>query len=148
MFFCKIKWSFPQRRVHYVQYQYFYFTFFLFAYTLNAPPAAAYGLDQPPHLGRSSRPTVTVRRCRFTHGCSGLGSFRRLRNDLFCVDCDVKHYSVHAGSFNVINQTLPPGFRSLPFLCPKLCTFIPHLSATFSDLQQYLVVRIMQYMYV
>jgi len=27
--FCK-KWTFPQRRVHYVQYQYFYFTFYLF----------------------------------------------------------------------------------------------------------------------
>jgi len=27
-FFVK-KWTFPQRRVHYVQYQYFYFTFYL-----------------------------------------------------------------------------------------------------------------------
>jgi len=37
VFFCKKvengrckKWTFPQRRVHYVQYQYFYFTFYLF----------------------------------------------------------------------------------------------------------------------
>ena len=30
------KWTFPQRRVHYVQYQYFYFAFYLFA--ANAPP--------------------------------------------------------------------------------------------------------------
>jgi len=44
VFFVK-KWTFPQRRVHYVQYQYFYFTFYLFgkgvrrAYAPNAPPA-------------------------------------------------------------------------------------------------------------
>ena len=42
VFFAK-KWTFPQRRVHYVQYQYFfYFTFYLFggedAYVPNAPP--------------------------------------------------------------------------------------------------------------
>jgi len=46
-FFCKKsgkcgvvkKWTFPQSRVHYVQYQYFYFTFYLFggAYAPNAP---------------------------------------------------------------------------------------------------------------
>ena len=29
VFFVK-KWTFPQRRVYYVQYQYFYFTFYLF----------------------------------------------------------------------------------------------------------------------
>ena len=36
------KWTFPQRRVHYVQYQFlFYFTFYLFggASASNAPPA-------------------------------------------------------------------------------------------------------------
>ena len=36
VFFCKKKWTFPQRRVHYVQYQ--YFLFYLFggsAYTPN-----------------------------------------------------------------------------------------------------------------
>ena len=40
-FFFVKKWTFPQRRVHYVQYQYFYFTFYLFggAYAPNAPPA-------------------------------------------------------------------------------------------------------------
>jgi len=40
MWGCK-KWTFPQSRVHYVQYQYFYFTFYLFggAYAPNAPPA-------------------------------------------------------------------------------------------------------------
>jgi len=33
------KWTFSQSRVHYVQYQYFYFTFYLFggAYAPNAP---------------------------------------------------------------------------------------------------------------
>ena len=37
--FCK-KWTFPQRRVYNVQYQYFYFTFYLFGgeYAPNAPP--------------------------------------------------------------------------------------------------------------
>ena len=43
---CKKKWTFPQRSVHYVQYQYFFnFTFYLFgaAYAPNAPPA--YGPD-------------------------------------------------------------------------------------------------------
>jgi len=37
--FCK-KWTFPQRRVHYVQYQYFilYFTYLGGAYVPNAPP--------------------------------------------------------------------------------------------------------------
>jgi len=40
VFFVK-KWTFPQHKVHYVQYQYFYFTFYLFggAYAPNAPPA-------------------------------------------------------------------------------------------------------------
>ena len=40
------KWTFPERRVHYVQYQYFYFTFYLFgcAYAPNAPPCQATGL--------------------------------------------------------------------------------------------------------
>jgi len=42
VFFCRKKWTFtfPQRRVHYVQYQYFYFTFYLFGgvYAPNAPP--------------------------------------------------------------------------------------------------------------
>ena len=37
------KWTFPQRRVHYVQYQYFfYFTFYLFGgcvRTQRTPPA-------------------------------------------------------------------------------------------------------------
>ena len=39
-FFVK-KWTFPQRRVHYVQYQYFLFNTVLIwgsAYTPNAPP--------------------------------------------------------------------------------------------------------------
>ena len=41
MFFVKSR-TFPQHRVHYVQYQYFYFTFYLFggAYAPNAPPPA------------------------------------------------------------------------------------------------------------
>ena len=39
VFFCK-KWTFPQRRVHYVQYQYFLFYILLIggAYAPNAPP--------------------------------------------------------------------------------------------------------------
>ena len=39
------KWTFPQRRVHYVQYQYFYFTFYLLGgvYAPNVPPPVAYG---------------------------------------------------------------------------------------------------------
>jgi len=40
VFFCK-KWTFPQRRVHYVQYQYFLFFILLIwggAYEPNAPP--------------------------------------------------------------------------------------------------------------
>jgi len=36
------KWTFPQRRVHYVQYQYFYFTFYLFL-GVGAYAPAAYG---------------------------------------------------------------------------------------------------------
>jgi len=34
------KWTFPQRRVHYVQYQYFLFYIYLFGgvYAPNAPP--------------------------------------------------------------------------------------------------------------
>ena len=39
--FCKKKWTFPQRRVHYVQYQYFLscILFIWGAYAPNAPPA-------------------------------------------------------------------------------------------------------------
>ena len=34
--FCVKKWTFPQRRVHYVQYQYFfYFTFYLFGVCMH-----------------------------------------------------------------------------------------------------------------
>jgi len=39
-FFCKKKWTFPQRRMHYVQYQYFFilhFTYFGDAYAPNTP---------------------------------------------------------------------------------------------------------------
>jgi len=48
------KWTFPQRRVHYVQYQYFfYFTFYLFgggAYAPNAPPCLRGARWVPPDL--------------------------------------------------------------------------------------------------
>ena len=30
VFFCKKKWTFPQRRVHYVQYQYFFISHFTY----------------------------------------------------------------------------------------------------------------------
>ena len=36
------KWTFPQRRVHYVQYQYFLF-YILLIWDPNAPPPRAYG---------------------------------------------------------------------------------------------------------
>jgi len=42
VFFVEKKWTFPQRRVHYVQYQYFLFYILLIwegAYAPNAPPA-------------------------------------------------------------------------------------------------------------
>jgi len=44
--FFRKKWTFPQRRVHYVQYQYFtlHFTYLGGAYTPNAPPPA-YGSE-------------------------------------------------------------------------------------------------------
>jgi len=45
VFFCK-KWTFPQRKVHFVQYQYFLFYILLIweAYAPNAPPALPTGL--------------------------------------------------------------------------------------------------------
>jgi len=46
--FCK-KWTFPQHRVHYVQYQYFLFYILLIwegAYATNAPPMPM-GLNTP-----------------------------------------------------------------------------------------------------
>jgi len=52
--FCK-KWTFPQRRVHYVQYQYFLFYFSGGVYTPNAPPSA-YGPGQRRPLVRYSTP--------------------------------------------------------------------------------------------
>jgi len=57
--FCK-KWTFPQRRVHYVQYQYFYFTFYLFGggYAPNAPLPLPTGL----HLCKHEPVQLTVRR--------------------------------------------------------------------------------------
>ena len=44
VFFVK-KWTFPQRKVHFVQYQYFLFYILLIweAYAPNAPPCPAYG---------------------------------------------------------------------------------------------------------
>ena len=53
-FFVK-KWTFPKRRVHYVQYRYFLFYILLFfggggAYAPNAPPA--YGPGFPSEHGR------------------------------------------------------------------------------------------------
>ena len=43
--FCKKKWIFPQRRVHYVQYQYFLFHILLIwgVRTHSTPPLPAYG---------------------------------------------------------------------------------------------------------
>ena len=49
VFFCK-KWTFPQRRVHYVQYQYFYFTFYSFGgciSTQRTPCLRAWYSDRP-----------------------------------------------------------------------------------------------------
>ena len=45
VFFCK-KWTFPQRRVHYVQYQYFYFTFYLFGGVCTQRTPPAYGPEE------------------------------------------------------------------------------------------------------
>ena len=51
-FFCKKsekwgvyceKWTFPQRRVDYVQYQYFYFTFYLFGVRTHPTHPPTYG---------------------------------------------------------------------------------------------------------
>ena len=63
--FCK-NWTFPQRRVHYVQYQYFfYFAFYLFgaAYAPNAPPCLrAYDTG---HARTSSRTAVQFSSVQF-----------------------------------------------------------------------------------
>jgi len=43
VFFCKKKWTFPQRRVRYVQYRYFLFYILLIWGGAYAPPPPAYG---------------------------------------------------------------------------------------------------------
>ena len=55
--FCK-KWTFPQRRVHYVQYQYFLFHILLTggAYAPNAPPAYGPELAQSLTIVRYTDP--------------------------------------------------------------------------------------------
>jgi len=57
------KWTFPQRRVHYVQYQYFfYLTFYLFGGVRTQPKHPAYG---PVHLVRLGNVLYWTMRLRF-----------------------------------------------------------------------------------
>jgi len=57
------KWTFPQRGVHYVQYQYFfYFTFYLFggsACAPNAPPPCQRACLFPIHADKKPRGSIS-----------------------------------------------------------------------------------------